>query len=161
MESLSVFALVQPITNVLNGVATATLIGVGGVWVIQGKIKLGVIVAFLGYLRNLFQPIRDLVEKYNTFLSAMVSAERVVSLLEEPIEEEIGTKVLTPGNGGQPDLDPTRADLVFDHVSFRYPTRDGLALNSVNFQLKAGDQLAVVGATGSGKSTLIRLLLRF
>ncbi len=162
LESLKVFASVQPVTNSLNGVAMAVLLIVGGKWVIEGQISIGLLVAFIGYLRNLFQPIRDLVEKYNTFLSAMVSAERVVNILEEPTEEEIfAASKAGMGNSTRPVIAPQTASIVFESVSFKYPSRDSLALENVSFELPAGRQLAVVGATGSGKSTLIRLLLRF
>ena len=156
IDSLNVFAMVQPIANTLNGISMGTLIIVGGYWVIQGRITIGLLVVFLGYLRNLFQPVRDLVEKYNTFLSAMVSAERVMNILEEPGEQE-----LTGGETGISELMISKAPLHFQAVSFRYPTRNANALSNINFSLPAGKSLAIVGATGSGKSTIIRLLLRF
>jgi ATP-binding cassette, subfamily B, multidrug efflux pump len=152
MHTLRVFSLVQPLTNLFNGICTGTLLLVGGYWAIQGKITVGLVVAFLGYLRNLFQPIRDLVEKYNTFLSAMVSVERVVGILDEPTEE-------MTGNWFQPQK--TAFSVSFENVSFRYPTRSLNALNEVSFEVKPRESLAIVGATGSGKSTIIRLLLRF
>ncbi len=161
LESLKIFALLQPLANVLNGVALVTVMMVGGHWVIEGKISLGVVVAFLGYLRNLFQPIRDLVEKYNTFLSAMIAAERVANVLDEPTEEEIFAKLDVSFGNDKPAIVPETASIEFHSVSFQYPSRDSLALQDVSFRLPAGRQLAVVGATGSGKSTLIRLLLRF
>jgi ATP-binding cassette subfamily B protein len=154
LDSIVTFALVQPITNVLNGLAMGILIVAGGWWVIKGRITVGVVVAFFGYLRNLFQPVRDLVEKYNTFLSSMVSAERVAGILEESVETAIPEtlQVWTP-----PEALPIR----FESVSFRYATRQQTALEDVSFELDHGESLAIVGATGSGKSTLIRLLLRF
>jgi ATP-binding cassette, subfamily B, multidrug efflux pump len=154
LKSLRVYALVQPYANVLNGVAMATLMGFGGYWTIQGRITLGVLVAFLAYLRNLFQPIRDLVEKYNTFLSAMVAAERIVVVLNEssePREQLTGRSMKVLENHS----------VSFDRVSFGYPTREGLALQDVSFVVNSGESVAIVGATGSGKSTLIRLLMRF
>lgn len=150
MDSLRVFATVQPIANILNGVSMAVLLGVGGLWVLEGQMTIGVMAAFLGYLRNLFQPIRDLVEKYNTFLSASVSAERVSQILAEKPEAPGGTQ------------EPTHSLAVdFHDVDFTYATREQAALKRVSFHVPAGTSLAIVGATGSGKSTLIRLLLRF
>jgi len=160
LDSLRVFATVQPIANLLNGVSMGSLLVVGGYWVIGGKISLGVVVAFLGYLRNIFQPVRDLVEKYNTFLSAMVSAERVVAILDEKTEDELPHTVnwVVPRFTRDEMKD---AGIRFENVSFCYPTREMGALTDVSFKLRPGEQLAVVGPTGSGKSTLVRLLLRF
>lgn len=152
MESLRVFAVVQPIANLLNGIAMSVLLVAGGYWVIQGKISLGVVVAFLGYLRNLYQPVRDLVEKYNTFLSSMMSAERIVDILDEREEE---------GKVSPLSFPPGPVDVKFDRVVFKYPTREGFAIDNVSFHVPAKTSLAIVGATGSGKSTLVRLLLRF
>ena len=159
MQSLYVFARVQPLTNVVNGVATGMLLAVGGYWVIQEQMSLGILVAFLGYLRNLFQPVRDLVEKYNTFLSSMMSAERVVSILAEPSEVE-------PAHQRGSLREVTfllleQCGIEFRNVSFSYPLRSKPALDNVSFSVPAGKSLAIVGATGSGKSTIIRLLLKF
>ncbi len=155
MASLELFARVQPLTNTLNGLTMGILLGLGGYWVIQGEISLGMLVAFFGYIRNLFQPIRDLIEKYNTFLSSATSAERVVGILEEPGEmsesEVPAISFLMPGDCG----------IRFDKVSFTYPLRQQPALKNVSFEVVAGSSTAVVGATGSGKSTLVRLLLKF
>ena len=123
MNSLEVYASVQPYANILNGVAMASLMGVGGYWVIEGKITLGVLVTFFAYIRNLFQPIRDLVEKYNTFLSAMVAAERVVSLLTETSETSDSELDLRKTNT---DFISTDTSLIFNEVSFAYPSRTGL-----------------------------------
>lgn len=155
MKSLVVYAAVQPYANILNGIAMASLMGVGGYWAIQGRITLGVLVAFFAYLRNLFQPIRDLVEKYNTFLSAMVAAERVVSVLQE-----IGEGELEPLSSETGEISQDKT-IVFENVSFKYSSRDVLALDGVSFTVPSGKSVAIVGATGSGKSTVIRLLMRF
>lgn len=155
LKSLKIYASVQPYANILNGIAMASLMGVGGYWVIHGKITLGVLVAFFAYIRNLFQPIRDLVEKYNTFLSAMVAADRVIALLEEPSELQ---NLYAQDDTKQVSTDTSVA---FKDVSFHYPAHSALALDNVSFKLETGKSLAVVGATGSGKSTLVRLLMRF
>lgn len=152
LESTRVFASVQPYANVLNGVAMGSLLLMGGYWVIHGETTIGVLVTFLGYIRNLYQPIRDLVEKYNTFLAAVVSLERVVSILNEPVEKS--NEMVSRGQ------DHFRS-IEFRKVRFRYPTKEEDALNDVSICLREGESLAIVGATGSGKSTLVRLLLKF
>ncbi|NBX76634.1 MAG: ABC transporter ATP-binding protein [Proteobacteria bacterium] len=152
MKSIHAYAQVQPWANVLNGIAMATLLGVGGTWVIQGKVKVGILVAFLAYIRNLFQPIRDLVEKYNVVLSALVSAERVAHVFDEEIEEETV--------GLNPQINRP-CGIKFQEVSFTYRTREERALDDISFEVPPGKTMAIVGATGSGKSTIARLLLRF
>jgi ATP-binding cassette subfamily B protein len=130
----------------------ASLIGAGGYWVLEGRISIGVLVTFLGYIRNLFQPVRDLVEKYNTYLSAKVSAERVSSVLMQPRED---------CESGIAEIPTADAGIEFENVSFRYAGREDFAIKDVSFSVPAKTSLAVVGATGSGKSTLVRMLLRF
>lgn len=152
MKSIQAYAQVQPWANVLNGIAMATLLGVGGIWVIQGKVKVGILVAFLAYIRNLFQPIRDLVEKYNVVLSALVSAERVAGVFDESVEESRISM--------SPQIDRP-CGVTFQDVSFQYQGRKENALQNVSFEIPPGKTLAIVGATGSGKSTIARLLLRF
>ena len=154
VQSIEAYAQVQPWANVLNGIAMGSLLGVGGYWVLEGQIKVGILVAFLAYIRNLFQPIRDLVEKYNVVLSAFVSAERVAQVFEEDVEE-LGEDQTIP----QGVLKP--CSVRFKQVSFKYQSRTEMALNEVSFDLEAGKRLAIVGATGSGKSTIAKLLLRF
>jgi ATP-binding cassette subfamily B protein len=156
LDSLKVFAVVQPLANVANGVSMTILIIGGGYAVIQGKLTLGIVVAFLGYVRNLYQPVRDLVEKYNVFLSAMVSAERVVGILEEPKENAGNLPIST-----HLFVTPETLPLSFKGVSFKYPTREEVAVDNISFDLPAGKKLALIGRTGSGKSTLLKLILRF
>jgi len=154
-HSIQAYAQVQPWANVLNGIAMGSLLGAGGYWVIEGKLKVGILVAFLAYIRNLFQPIRDLVEKYNVVLSALVSAERVSQVFTESTEDEGGEK---PSKMAQM---PRPLGIAFKQVDFQYVNRKEKALHQVTFEVLPGKSLAIVGATGSGKSTLAKLLLRF
>lgn len=152
MDSLYLYSSIGPSINIVNALTMATLLTVGGYWAIDGRVSLGIIVAYIGYLRNLFFPLQNLIDKYNVFASAKVSAERIVSLLHEKDEHE--------GECFQPPIVGQR-DIQFCDVSFQYPTRHRLAISQISFKLPEGESLAIVGATGSGKSTLIRLLLRF
>ena len=152
MEALTLFARVQPYSNTLNGVAVATVLGCGAYWVIDGRLSLGVVVTFLEYVRHLFQPIRNLVEKYNNYLSARVSAERIVGILDEAQEGY---------NSGVACSARVAPRIVFDQVGFTYPGRTKPAISGISFVVEAGTSVAIVGPTGSGKSTLVRLLLRF
>ncbi len=151
-KSVHIFALSQPVIGFFNGVSIATLLGLGGYWVIEGKMTLGVLVMFLGYLRNLFQPIRDLIEKYNTFLSSYVSLERINQILFEKEENPAGVEIQEMSDS---------IFLRFDSVNFQYPGRDISVLKDISFDLQKGKRIAIVGSTGSGKSSIIRLILRF
>lgn len=157
MDSIHAYAQVQPWANTLNGVSMATLLALGGFWVIKGEVTLGVVVAFLAYIRNLFQPVRDLVEKYNVVLSAGVSAERLADVLKEKSEElnastDLRSQIQTPG---------IPCGIKFKEVNFGYDPSGPLVLENVSFEVLPGKSLAIIGATGSGKSTLVKLLLRF
>ena len=152
IDSVYLYATIGPLTNLLNGIAMGTLLIVGGYWAVQEKITIGVVVAFIGFIRNIFFPIRDLVEKYNMYLSAKVSAERVVSLLEEDDEMK---------DGSDTQIIPKNRSIEFKNIIFRYLTREENAVTDVNFMLPEGKSMALVGTTGSGKSTLVRLLMRF
>lgn len=154
LRTVGLYAVAMPVTNVLYGISLGALLLVGGKWAIEGSVTVGTVVAFAAYLKNLFNPVEDLIQKYNLYLSARVSAERIGGILDEPMESELETNPVWLAA-------PTDASLEFADVSFRYPKKEALALRSVSFKVAAGSSLAVVGATGSGKSTLLRLLLRF
>ncbi len=158
LDTVKHFSKVQPYTNILNGLSTAALIIYGGHSVLNGSMSLGIVVAFLGFIRNLYQPIRDLVEKYNTFLSAFTSAERIGIILNEPTEE-LSLRA-SEATEATPILNPQKG-ISFRHVNFTYATADTPTLTDIDFSLEGGKSLAITGPTGSGKSTLSRLLLRF
>lgn len=152
MQSLFYFAIFGPIVNVLNAVAVALIIWYGGGRVVSNAMTLGALVAFLQYIDRFFLPIRDLTEKYNTLQSAMASSERIFRLLDEP--EDVRDK---------PDpvrLTKVRGEVAFDHVWFAYNDEDWV-LRDVSFCAAPGESLALVGATGAGKTSTISLLSRF
>lgn len=161
--STRVFALFQPSITLAAGATMALVIVYGGARVEQGQVKVGVLVAFFTYVLSLFQPLREIADKWNLFLSGMASAERVFSLLEWPIElpseESVASSIPTKPWGGQ---------LEFDQVHFAYggtmpegAVEPRWALKGLSVSLPAGSRVGVVGHTGAGKSTLIGLLMRF
>jgi ATP-binding cassette subfamily B multidrug efflux pump len=151
MRQVSIYAFFVPLVEILSSGAVGLLLWYGGGKVIQERITLGVLVAFLSYIRMFFQPIRDLSEKYNIQQSAMASLERIFSLLDQdkgiseppfPKEKEI--------NG----------NIEFRQVSFSYNGEDRV-LDNVSFSVREGETVAIVGATGAGKTSLLHLLERF
>jgi ATP-binding cassette subfamily B protein len=149
MRQLMVFAIYQPIIHLMSAVAVALIIWYGGRGVIQGIFTLGSLVAFLSYVEMLFAPIRDLAEKYNILQSAMASAERIFMLLDEKPED--------PGKGRV--LPRVEGAIEFRDVWFAYEDEDWV-LRGVSFKVNAGERVAIVGPTGSGKTTIISLLTR-
>jgi ABC-type multidrug transport system fused ATPase/permease subunit len=151
LRQISIYAFFVPFVEILSSGAIGLLLWYGGGKVIQEMITLGVLVAFLSYIRMFFQPIRDLSEKYNILQSAMASLERIFSLLDE------GQKSLTPLF---PKREEIKGNIEFHHVSFSYNGEDKV-LQDVSFSVKEGETMAIVGATGAGKTSLLHLLERF
>jgi len=121
-----------------------------------GAITLGTLAAFLQYSQRFYRPISDMSEKFNVLQSAMASSERIFKLLDEPIAI---TSPAAPEVVRESD-ERSRGHIAFDRVWFAYNEGDWV-LRDVSFEVKPGQRLGIVGATGSGKTTLINLLLRF
>ena len=151
MKQISIYAFFVPLVEILSSGAIGLLLWYGGGKVIQEMITLGVLVAFLSYIRMFFQPIRDLSEKYNILQSAMASLERIFSLLDQ--DQKI-SKPLSPKR------EEITGDIEFRHVSFSYNGEDQV-LRDVSFSVREGETVAIVGATGAGKTSLLHLLERF
>jgi ABC-type multidrug transport system fused ATPase/permease subunit len=151
MKQISIYAFFVPLVEILSSGAIGLLLWYGGGKVIQEMITLGVLVAFLSYIRMFFQPIRDLSEKYNILQSAMASLERIFSLLDE------GQKISKPPSPIKKEI---RGNVEFRHVSFSYNGEDNV-LKDISFSVREGETVAIVGATGAGKTTLLHLLERF
>ena len=152
VDSIFYYATFYPAVNVLGALATALIIWFGGGWTLENTLTLGSLVAFLQYSARFFRPISDLSEKFNILQSAMASSERVFGLLDPPVG--ITNPVTTPEVARD-----QRGRIAFDHVWFAY--RDEDVLRDVSFSIDPGERVGIVGATGSGKTTLINLLLRF
>ena len=135
-----------------GAVSVGLLLWYGGGEVLHGAIGIGTLVAFKEYLHRFFVPLRDFSQKYAVMQSAMASAERIFQLLDSPAD------IRSPGDARVPQ--PFRGQVVFDHVWFRYKA-GAPVLKGVSFRIEPGERVAVVGATGSGKTTTIKLLNRF
>jgi len=151
MKQISIYALFVPLVEILSSGAVGLLLWYGGGEVIQETITLGTLVAFLSYMRMFFQPIRDISEKYNILQSAMASLERIFSLLDQ--DEKI-SELLSPKKS------EIKGNIEFRNVSFSY-NREERVLKEVSFSVREGETLAIVGATGAGKTSLLHLLEQF
>jgi len=158
MKQISIYAFFVPLVEILSSGAIGLLLWYGGGRVVQEAITLGILVAFLSYIRMFFQPIRDLSEKYNILQSAMASLERIFSLLDEDQKvfrsDRLETKPLSPQG------EEICGNVEFQHVSFSYNGKDKV-LKDVSFSVREGETVAIVGATGAGKTSLLHLLERF
>ncbi|MDO4740639.1 MAG: ABC transporter ATP-binding protein [Eubacteriales bacterium] len=147
-------SFLRPVMEVITSLAVVLLLlyGFNKVGIAVGAIEVGVIVAFKSYIEQFFEPINDLAEKYNNIQSAMVSAERIFTLLDDDSHLE---QLDAPGRE-----EPIVGTVEFDHVWFAYTNEDWV-LRDVSFKANPGDKIAFVGATGAGKTTIISLLSRF
>jgi ABC-type multidrug transport system fused ATPase/permease subunit len=152
MKQIGVFALFMPIMELFSSFAVALIIWYGGGRVLQEQLTLGSLVAFISYVRMFFRPIRDISEKYNIMQSAMASTERIFEFMD--CNEEIPD----PGNPSLPSV--VRGRLRFEDVSFAYEEGHPV-LYDISFEVKPGETVAIVGATGSGKTTIVNLAERF
>jgi ATP-binding cassette, subfamily B, multidrug efflux pump len=154
LRSIRYYALFFPVVEVLTAVALAVILWYGGGATLQDATTLGTVAAFLQYTRRFFRPIQDLSEKYNILQGAMASAERIFALLDtEPEIRDPDAPLHLPT--------PARGDVEFRDVWFRYDPEGEWVLKGVSFRARPGERVAIVGATGAGKSTIISLLMRF
>ena len=152
MKQIRVFAVFMPVMDLFLSFAVALLIWHGGGKVISEQLSLGALVAFLSYIQMFFRPIRDIAEKYNIMQSAMASTERIVEFLDH--QEEISE----PEHPEKPGR--VQGHLRFDQVTFGY-REEVPVLRDVSFEVKPGEMVAIVGATGAGKTTVVNLIERF
>jgi ATP-binding cassette subfamily B multidrug efflux pump len=181
LKSITYYALFFPTVEILAAVAMALIIWYGGSESLRGAMTVGTIAAFLQYARRFFRPIQDLSEKYNILQSAMASSERVFRLLDRephPVESEplpvAAAAIEGPESAAAaiPAVPVRGGRIEFRNVWFRYGDMDtdspppdaenvDWVLKDVSFAVEPGQRIAIVGATGAGKSTLINLLMRF
>ncbi len=152
VDATRLTALFFPGVDFMGSLATALVIGVGGWLVLGDNLTTGTLIAFVLYIDRLFQPIRELAQRYNTFQATMAASERIFNLLDnEPDIQD------TPG---AVELPPIQGHVRFENVRFSY--KDGEpVLRGITLAAQPGQRIAFVGETGAGKSTIIRLLARF
>ena len=152
LQSIFYYALFYPLLELIGAVAVALVVWYGGLKVFEGTLTIGALVAFVQYSDRFFRPISDLSEKYTILQSAMASSERIFKLLDTE------AVIVTPA---RPKAGAVKnGSIEFRNVTFSYNPGDPV-LKDVSFQVQPGEKLALVGATGAGKSTIIALLSRF
>lgn len=147
-----IFAIFRPSMEILRSLGIAIILWYGGGQVLQQSIEFGVLFAFIDYLKQFFQPINDLTEKYNILQSAMASSERIFALLDR--QPDI---VESPNAVPMPELN---GEIEFKNVWFAY-NQEEWVLKDVSFKISPGESVAFVGATGAGKSSIVNLIGRF
>ncbi len=152
LSQIKLFGTFMPLTEFMSSTAIALILWYGGHEIHRGELSLGEFVAFLSYMRLFFQPLRELAQKYSIVQSAMASAERIFQLFDTKsaikLPQHPTTSVGIKGN------------LHFDNIFFRYD-EDKSVIEGIDLEIPAGQTIALVGTTGSGKTTLVNLLLRF
>ncbi len=152
MRVLFWFAAFEPVVIIFTAITTASIIWYGGGEIVRGAITLGILVQFLGYINRFVWPVRDLTERYTMIQGAVASAERVFAILDTPpgITDVENTR----------SIDNVKGKLEFDQVWFAY-NQENWVLKDVSFVINPGETVAIVGATGAGKSTTMALFSRF
>ncbi len=148
-----VAAIFFPTIDILGILAMAIIIWFGGKAAQVEQITPGILVAFVLYIDRFFNPIRDLSRRYDSFQSTMAGGERILGLLDAPME--------VPDAEDAIEMPLIRGHVVFEDVHYHYPDDERPVLENIHLEVKSGETLALVGKTGAGKSTLVKLLSRF
>lgn len=152
MDTVVLSGLYFPFVDFLSSAATGVVLGYGGWLAYHGEVSIGVLVAFLGYLSNFFDPVQQLSQLYNTFLSAVAALDKITDVLDEAPEVKDAAAASELGH--------IEGRVAFESVRFAYG-RGPEVLHGVDLDVLAGTTLALVGHTGAGKSTIAKLLARF
>jgi len=155
LAAARVFHTYMPFLGFMSGVGTVIILGYGGSLVLRNEITVGELAAFALYLGMFFGPIQTMGDLYNAILSTAASAERIFQLVD--------TQPQVHNRAGAEPLPPIRGHLIFENVWFRYDTTppDTWVLKDISFEAKPGETVALVGHTGSGKTSIISLIARF
>jgi ATP-binding cassette subfamily B multidrug efflux pump len=153
LKAVKLASLFFPAVDFLGSLAMGLVVAIGGSAIIGEPVTPGVLIAFTLYINRFFDPIRDLSQRFDTFQSTMASGERIIALLNAPVEVQD-----TPDASQLPAI---QGEIEFDHVSFHYSDDPTPVLEDINLLIQPGQTVALVGRTGAGKTTLIKLISRF
>ncbi|MEE4239915.1 MAG: ABC transporter ATP-binding protein [Desulfopila sp.] len=152
LSQIRLFGTFMPLTEFMSSIAIALILWFGGSEIIRQQLTLGELVAFLSYMRLFFQPLRELAQKYSIVQSAMASAERIFQLFDTRSSLSLPEKTVSPLG--------IKGNLHFKNIHFAYNDGDPV-IRGIDMTINHGETVALVGTTGSGKTTLVSLLLRF
>lgn len=152
IKSVLYHAVFYPFVELISAIAVALIIWYGGGEVVQKNLSLGVLFAFIQYTEMFFRPVRDLAEKYNILQTGMASSERIFKLLD--------TKIFVHNPENPIPINEIKGKVEFQNVWFAYNDEE-YVLKDISFVINPGETVAIVGATGAGKSSIINVLLRF
>lgn len=152
--SVTYSGFIPKVMNFFNNISFAIVAGIGGILALKGyAITVGTIMIFAEYARQFTRPLNDLANQFNTVLSALSGAERVFEIIDTPEEDDVKSENI--------HLD-IKGDITLEHVVFKYNDKQSVpTLNDISFNVNRGESLALVGATGAGKTTVIQLIARF
>ncbi len=151
LNSILYYAIFFPVVEIISAVALGLMVWWGATGVIKGDVTLGALIAFPLFLSMLFRPMRMLADKFNTLQMGLVASDRVFKVLDT-------NEIIT--DEGKLNVKQLKGSIKFDDVSFAYVDEE-YVLKNINFDIQSGDTMAIVGSTGSGKSTIINILNRF
>ena len=152
IRSIFYYAIFYPFVELLNAIAVGSIIWYGGGKVIQNHLTIGILFAFIQYVEMFWRPVRDLSEKYNILQGAMAASERIFKLLDD--------KTIIPNPVDPKYVNKVNGKIEFKNVWFAYNENEFI-LKDVSFAINPGETIAIVGATGAGKTSLINILTRF
>ncbi len=153
LDAARLASIFTPVVDVLGAIATALVVYIGGTAVLGESITAGVLIAFVLYIDRLFDPIRDLSCRFDTLQSTMAGGERILELLNTPVEVRDAKEAR--------EMKPVTGGVRFENVSFHYSDDPALVLDGIDLDVQAGQTVALVGETGAGKTTIVKLLTRF
>lgn len=153
ISSIRAYALLQPVMNIFSAVTLSVALYEGGVLSSQNSLAIGSLVAFLMHVQDFIPPLREILEKYQQFQNSLTSAERVFQMFDET-QESLKTETFAIA-------EEAKCEIHIRDLSFRYNDSLPWVLKNINLKIKNGESIAIVGRTGSGKSTLISLLQKF